>query len=198
MIRLVATILLSLCTLSVAYAAPEDFAKAKRALGQIKRGEKALQRAAKRLTANEKERLKQQARGDDSDSDGLENRLEKAFGSDLCNEDTDGDGVNDRDDRDEDNYDSDGDGVPDGLEVEVEGRITSFNAPILTVASTSGQITATTVFYRGLTSQADLIPGLCIEAEGRRDGVTFIIEKVKRKKDSSCGRGSNDDDSDDD
>lgn len=180
--------------ISSAWATPADVKRAKRAIADIKKSEQELSRSVKKLTQLERKNLKGATRGVDSDGDGLADVLEGVLGSKRCDADSDDDGVDDNTDIDEDNSDSDGDGVPDGMEVETKGKIVSFNDPVLVIGTTSLNITSTTVFFRGLTSKADLTAGICVEAEGRRSGGTILVDKIKRQKDSDCGSSSGNDD----
>jgi hypothetical protein len=191
MIKFILSLLISLATLVSAYATPSDVNRAKRAISDIMRSEKSLAQAVKKLSQDERKALKRSTRGTDSDGDGVADILENSLGAKKCDADTDDDGVDDNDDIDEDKADSDDDGVPDGMEVETKGRISSFNDPVLVVGATTLKITPSTVFFRGLTSKADLIAGTCIEAEGRRSGAEILVDKIKRKKDSGCS-GSDD------
>jgi hypothetical protein len=169
-----------------AIAAPADVKKAKRAISDIKKSEKLLTQSMKKLSNDERRALKRSTRGTDSDGDGVADILEDSLGAKKCDADTDDDGVDDNQDLDEDKADSDDDGVPDGMEVETKGRISSFNDPILVIGSTTLKITSSTVFFRGLTSKADLMAGTCVEAEGRRSGGELLVDKIKRQKDSDC------------
>jgi hypothetical protein len=191
MTKLILSLLVSLTTLFSAYAAPSDVKRAQRAISDIKRSEKSLAQTIKKLSKDEKRALKRSTRGTDSDGDGVADILEDSLGAKKCDSDTDDDGVDDNNDADEDKADSDDDGVPDGMEVEAKGRIVSFNDPVLVIGSTTLNITATTVFFRGLTSKADLMAGTCVEAEGRRSGAEILVDKIKRQKDSECS-GSDD------
>jgi len=186
-------VLLAVSAITSANAAPSDLNKAKRALAQIKSGERDLARSAKRLSETERERLKRNTRGTDSDGDGLADVLEVPLGANRCDADSDDDGLDDNEDSDEDNGDSDGDGVSDANEVETKGLIRSFNDPLLVVGTTTLKITATTVFFRGLMSKADLQPNTCVEAEGHRVGSDILVQKIKKHTGAECGSGSDDD-----
>jgi hypothetical protein len=188
------TIFLCLATLASATASPNEVRRAKRAIADIKRSEKALAQSVKKLSQDEKKSLKSLTRGVDSDGDGLADVLEEAVGSNRCSADSDNDGLDDNEDLDEDNNDSDRDGVPDGMEIKSKGRVVSFNDPILVVDSATLQITATTIFFRGVASKADLVAGLCVEAESHRVDTLILVDKIKRLKDSECRPpGGNDD-----
>jgi hypothetical protein len=180
------SILLALVIISPAFSAPADLKKAKRLITEIKKSERSLSQSIKKLSNDERRALKRSTRGTDSDGDGVADILEDSLGAKKCDADTDDDGVDDNDDFDEDKADSDDDGVPDGMEVETKGRIASFNDPALVIGSATLKITASTVFFRGLSSKADLIAGTCVEAEGRRAGSEIIVDKIKRQKDSDC------------
>jgi hypothetical protein len=190
---------IALCLLFVAAlsanASPTEFAKARRSLTQIKIAEKTLAQSIKKMTEAERIKLKRVTRGLDSDGDGLADVLEPSLGANRCDADSDDDGLDDDNDVGEDDSDSDDDGVPDGTEVETKGLVQSFNDPELVVGSTKLQITSTTVFFRGLTSKADLTPGVCVEAEGRRVGTVVLVDKIKRHRGPACGNdGGGDDD----
>jgi len=149
------------------------------------------------MTKTERRRFKRAVRGLDSDRDGVADVLEPSLGANRCDADSDDDGLDDNSDGDEDRSDggTDGGGSDDGVEVETRGLIQSFNDPDLVVGSTRLQITTTTVFFRGLTSKADLLPGVCVEAEGRRVGSTSLVDKIKKHRGPACGNdGGGDDD----
>lgn len=172
--------LLAASNLSSAYAAPRDVIKAKRAVAQIKIGERALTEAASKLTTAERRLIKRSTRGTDSDGDGLADVLEPSLGANRCDADSDDDGLDDSEDLDEDNGDSDDDGVSDGDEFEVKGRIVSFTDPVLVIGTTTVKITVNTVFFRGLSSKADLLVNLCVKAEGHRVGADILVDKIKK------------------
>jgi hypothetical protein len=190
MLRLSLIVAFIIATTVQAWASPSDLAKAKRSLASIAKAEKELARTTKRLTAAERANLKR-SRGKDSDGDSVNDVVEGAIGSNRCDADSDDDGLDDSDDSDEDSSDSDGDGYNDSLEVEAKGRITSFNDPILVVSGKTFEVTSSTVFFRGLSSKADLVSGVCIEAEGHKVGTTVVADKIKRESSMDCG-GSDD------
>lgn len=191
-------LLLALCCVLVclhsASAGPSDLAKAKRAVAQIKRAEQELRRSVERMSEADRSKLKRGTRGLDSDGDGLADVLEPVLGANRCDSDSDDDGLDDDNDFDEDRSDSDGDEAPDGSEMEIKGLVRSFNDPELFIGSTILQITTSTVFFRGLASKAELVPGICVEAEGRRVGSANIVDKIKRHRGPACGSGRGGDD----
>ncbi|MFO0416298.1 MAG: DUF5666 domain-containing protein [Pseudomonadota bacterium] len=192
MLRLTIIIAVLIFSSLNAWASPSDLAKARRTLTSIAKAEKDLIRTAKKLTPAERAKLKA-SRGKDSDGDTVNDVVEGAIGSNRCDADSDDDGLDDSDDSDEDSSDSDGDGYGDALEVEAKGKVTSFNDPVLVVAGKTFQVTSSTIFFRGLTSKADLTAGTCIEVEGHKVGAGVVADKIKRENDSGCGSGSGDD-----
>jgi hypothetical protein len=173
---------LLLVSTAPAFAEPR-YTAAKRAADKVKKDERDLARKAKRLSAKEKARLKSAFRGKDSDSDGVADIIEGAFGSGSCESDSDDDGLPDDEDIDEDNPDRDGDGHMDGNEVAAKGTITSFADPLVTVGNRTFIITGDTQFRGVNFGPEDLEPGLCVEVEGHTNGATTVADKVKRDDD---------------
>jgi hypothetical protein len=157
----------------------------------LRRSEIRLAKAIAGLKPTERERLKKalSSLGVDSDTDGVSDIFERARGSNVCDADSDDDGIDDS----EDGYEKDDDKQG---EVEVRGRITSFNDPIIVIGSKSFTVTNRTRFRRGVASRADLTEGRCVKVEGYTDlsGVSFA---TKVEASSRCGRSSNDDSQDD-
>lgn len=189
MTRLFIALSLLFVAVQAAYAGPNDFGKARRALESIKKGERDLSSALKKLTSSERARLKRTTRGLDSDKDGLPDVLEPSLGAGRCDADSDDDGLDDGDDSDEDNSDGGGGGIDDGETVETKGVITSFNDPQLVIGTTRLEISPGTIFFRGLSSKADLVQGVCVEAESSRVGTTLVVDKIKKHRGSACGGG---------
>ncbi len=183
--------------LNTSFASPNELAKARRSVVRIKNEERNLIKSFRKLSESEQEVLKR-TKGNDSDGDGLADAIEVAAGANLCDADSDDDGIDDKDDSNERNGDSDGDGVSDGNEVETKGRIQSFDDPNLIVGSTTLKITANTIFFRGLSSKSDLQRDTCVEAESHKVGSDLLVQKIKKHTGSECGSGSSDDDSGDD
>jgi hypothetical protein len=194
MYQLMLAVVCALVCLNSASATPSDLSKAKRAVAQIKRSEQDLKRSIQKMSDAERTKFKRGTRGLDSDGDGLADVLEPVLGANRCDSDSDDDGLDDDDDLDEDSGDSDDDGVPDGSEVEAKGLIQSFNDPVLVVGTSTLQITVSTVFFRGLASKADLVAGVCVEAEGRRVGGLLLVDKIKRHRGPACGNDGGGDD----
>lgn len=173
---------LLLVSASPALAAPR-YTAAKRAADKVKKDERDLARKVKKLSAKEKAKLKSSFRGKDSDSDGVADIIEGAFGSGSCDSDSDDDGLPDDEDIDEDNPDQDGDGHMDGNEVGAKGAITSFADPVLTVGGKTFILTGDTQFRGVNFGPEDLEAGLCVEVEGHRNGANTVADKVKRDDD---------------
>ncbi len=173
---------LVLIVASPAYASPQ-YTSAKQAAERVKKDEKDLARKAARLSAADKSKLKTAFKGTDSDNDKLPDILERAFKSDSCGKDSDGDGLTDYEDPNENNPDSDGDGHSDGTEVSAKGTVTSFTDPTLVVGGKTFTVTASTTFKGTGFDKSALVAGLCIDVEGHVDGADNIADKIKRDND---------------
>lgn len=183
-------------------AAPNDVRAAKAQVKKIKREQRKLAKLTRRLSKLELKKLKQTVRGTDSDGDGVPDIIEDSRRSNKCDADSDDDGIDDDEDYKEGDDDSDDDGIVDGREFEREGTIQSFSDPSLVIGGTTYVLTETTQFrYKfGDFTRSDLTNGLCVEVEGYVSNETpssNIVQKIKRKKDSSCN-GSDDDNDDGD
>jgi hypothetical protein len=195
---LVLTLIIAITSINASFASPSELGKAKSAIKRIRSEESKLTKSFRKLSETERAKLKSTTRGVDSDGDGLPDVIEAAIGSNRCDADTDDDGLDDNGDSDERDSDGDDDGVPDGNEVETKGLIQSFNDPVLVVGSTTLTITASTVFFRGLSSKADLQASTCVEAESHKVGADLLVQKIKKHTGTECGAGSGGDDRGDD
>jgi hypothetical protein len=157
----------------------------------LRRSEIRLAKAIAGLKATDREKLKKaiSALGVDSDTDGVSDIFERARGSNVCDDDSDDDGIEDS----EDGYEEDDDKQD---EMEGLGQITSFDDPILVLGGRSITVTDRTRFRKGISSKEDLTEGRCIKIEGYidPDNVPFA---TKIEGSSKCA-GSPDDDGDDD
>ena len=186
------------------FASPSDVRVAKLQFKKIKRVPKVLAKLARKLSKLELKKLKRSVRGKDSDGDGVPDIIEESRpGSNKCDADSDDDGIDDDEDYKEGDSDSDDDGIIDGNEFEREGTVVSFSDPSLVIGGTTYVLTESTVFrYKlGDFSRADLTSGLCVEVEGYvndEDPASNIVQKIKRKKASSCSGSDDDGDGDDD
>jgi hypothetical protein len=180
----------SLVVIPSAWASPR-YTAAKQSAERVKKSERDLARKFKKLTAAEKKRLKAAFRSTDSDSDGLSDILEEAIGSDLCERDSDGDGVDDSDDSREnevgDDDDSDDSGANDGSnEVEVKSSIDSFDDPFLDVEGRRFTVTSDTVFRGTDFGVDDLEAGLCVEVKGVQRNGALVAVRIKKESPSEC------------
>jgi hypothetical protein len=154
----------------------------------LRKSELKLAKAIAGLSAADRAKLKGALAkiGVDSDLDGVSDIFERARGSNVCDADSDDDGLDDR----EDGYEGDDDKRG---EVEAKGSITAFNDPTLTVAGKSFTVTGTTLFRRGVSSKVDLVAGTCIKVEGYIDASNVnIAQKIEGS--SRCGGDDNNDD----
>lgn len=183
-----------LVTAPSAWASPR-YTAAKQAAERVKKSERELARKFKKLTAAEKKRLKAAIRSTDSDSDGLSDILEEAIGSDLCEIDSDGDGIDDSDDSreneagdddDSDNSGSNGGDDEDSNEVEVKGTVDSFDDPLLDLAGRRFTINNDTVFRGPDFGRDDLEAGMCVEVKGVQRNGTFVAVRIKMESPSEC------------
>lgn len=167
-----------------AHAAPSVNA-ARSEARNLARSQAKFARTLARLNAAQRKQLKALTAktGIDSDGDGVSDIFEAGRGSDLCDSDSDDDGVDDGDD----NYEDDGDKTEDA---QANGEITSFADPALTVNGKTFTITDQTSFRAPLSSKDDLVAGLCVEVEGYKNSSDALIAK-KVKKSNDCG-GSED------
>ena len=158
----------------------------------LRKSELKLAKAVANLSSADREKLKRalSALGVDSDADGVSDLFERTRGSNVCDADSDDDGINDR----EDGYERDDDKQG---EVEVRGAVTSFEDPSLVVGDKTFTVTDTTRFRRGVSSKADLVAGKCIKVEGYVDASNANIA-TKIEASSRCSGGSGDDNSNDD
>lgn len=152
----------------------------------LRKAELKLAKAIAGLSATDREKLKNalSSLGVDSDSDGVSDIFERARGSNVCDSDSDDDGINDDDDGYENDDNKQG-------EVEARGAITSFEDPSLVVAGKTFTVTGATTFRRGVGSKDDLQPGTCIKVEGYVDASNVNI--AKKVEGSTRCSGSNDD-----
>ena len=157
----------------------------------VRRSEIRLAKAIAGMKPTDREKLKKalSSLGVDSDTDGVSDIFERARGSNVCDTDSDDDGVEDS----EDGYEEDDDKQD---EMKGLGEISSFDDPILVLGGRSITVTDGTRFRKGLSSKEDLTEGRCIKIEGYIDpsNVPFA---TKIEGSSRCG-GSSDDNGDDD
>jgi hypothetical protein len=105
--------------------------------------------------------------GTDADNDGVSDDYESAVGSNLCNSDSDSDGVPDNRDNNE-----------DAPEVEAQGEVVSFDGTTLVVGSTTFTVNDSTVLR---PSSLTITAGICVEVKGHADGATNIADRVKQE-----------------
>lgn len=174
-----------------AYAAP-SYKSTLSAARNLRKSEIRLAKSVASLSAADRQKLKTAlaSLGVDTDKDGVSDIFEKARGSNLCDTDSDDDGLNDKDDGYEDNDDRLG-------EVEAKGTVTSFTDPTLVVGGKTFTVTATTAFRKGVSSKANLVAGACVKVEGYTDSSNINIA-TKVEKYDRCGGGRGDDDGSDD
>lgn len=176
-----------------AYAAP-SYKSTLSAARNLRKSEVKLAKSIAALTPSEREKLKTAlaSLGVDTDKDGVSDIYEKARGSDLCDGDSDDDGVNDREDDHEEDDSKLG-------EVEAKGAIVSFSNPTLVVGGKTFVVTASTSFRKGVSSKADLVAGACIKVEGYTDASNINTASKIEQYDRCGGRSDDkDDDKDDD
>ena len=180
-----------LLSTSTAYA-DRRYTTARQAAERVRRDEAELSRRVKVLSAEDRTKLKNSFRGRDSDHDGISDIIEGGLGSNRCDADSDDDGIDDSSDRNErrgsDDRSRTGDDAsrsPNGLEIELRGRITAFTDPEVTVRGNTFTLTATTVFRDPGFTRQDLAVGQCVEIEGHTSGSLIIAEKV-HLEDSGC------------
>ena len=172
---------LLLVLLFILICAPAAFAgpRYKAALSAAKVAAKKQEDFSKKvaaLTRKERLQLKKQLSGStkygaNSDDDALPDIYEDAIGSNLCSDDSDGDGREDDSDNDEG-------------ELELKGLVVSFEAPNLVVAGKNFTVTDSTSFRGVGFDAADLVVGACVEVKGRMS--TGTLKAVRIKQESSC------------
>ncbi len=187
---LIALLAILMCTVS-AEAAP-SYRSTVSSAKNLRKSEVKLAKAIAGLSVADREKLKTAlaSLGVDSDADGVSDIFERARGSNICDNDSDDDGVRD----DDDGYENDDNKRG---EVEVRGAVTSFEDPSLVVGSKTFTVTATTLFRRGVSSKADLVEGACIKVEGFIDASNLNIAR-KIEASTRCAGSGRDDDSNDD
>jgi hypothetical protein len=158
----------------------------------LRKSELKLAKAVGSLSAADREKLKRAlaSLGVDSDADGVSDLFERTRGSNVCDADSDDDGIDDR----EDGYERDDDRQG---EVEVRGSVTSFEDPSLVVGGKTFTVTDATRFRRGVSAKADLVAGKCIKVEGYVDPSNANIA-TKIEGSTRCSGGTGNDDSSDD
>lgn len=158
----------------------------------IRKSEAKLAKAIAKLSPADREKLKTalSSLGVDSDADGVSDLFERVRGSNVCDGDSDDDGIKD----DDDSYENDDNKLG---EVEAKGAVTSFNDPSLIVGAKTFIVTNATVFRRGVSSKASLVIGACVKVEGYTD-VSNVTIATKIEASSRCGGGSDDDSEKDD
>jgi len=158
----------------------------------LRKSEVKLAKAIAKLSAADREKLKNKlaALGADSDADGASDIFEHARGSNVCSADSDSDGIPDG----EDGYENDDNKQGD---VEGKGTVTSFTDPSLVVGGKTFTVTDTTKFEHGLSSKADLVAGTCVKIEAYVDASNVNIAKKiggsSRCSGSNGGGGGHDD-----
>ena len=186
-------LVLGLCLLltSTANAAP-SYKSTLSAAKTLRKSEVKLAKSIAALSAADREKLKTAlaALGVDTDKDGVSDLFEKAQGSNICDNDSDDDGVDDKND----GYENDQNKLG---EVEAKGAVTSFEDPTLIVGGKTFTVTATTSFRKGVSSKTDLVTGACIKVEGYTDtsniNIATKVEKYDRCSGGSGGSGGDDD-----
>ncbi len=191
MTRLIVTLFAIFCLacVSVTAEAAPSYRSALSAAKKVRKAERDLAKKVRGLSITDRARLKRATStsyyGDDSDGDGVRDTYERARGSNVCDADSDDDGINDDDDGYENDDDKQG-------EVEVRGTVTSFEDPTLIVAGRTFTITGATSFRRGISSKSQLTSGLCIKVEGYVDASNVNIAR-KIEGSSRCSGGGSDD-----
>jgi hypothetical protein len=183
------------CLIHPAAASPRA-AAAKRLALKIQKDQTDLAKQMKRLSVNERKSLKRALkRGTDSDGDGVNDIVEGAIGSNRCDADSDDDGYDDSEDGAENDDSSSGDDSSDdngdsgdgsSSEVEVKGRITSFDDPNLVVRGKTFIVNQSTVFRGSNFNKGDLETELCVEVKGRKSGDALIAVRIKRESPNEC------------
>lgn len=190
--RIILAFALCLLISTTANAAP-SYKSTLSAARNLHKSETRLAKSIASLSTADREKLKAAlaSLGVDTDKDGVSDLFEKARGSDICDSDSDDDGIDDRNDGYEDDQNKLG-------EVEAKGSVTSFVDPTLIVGGKTFLVTATTSFRKGVSSKADLSTGACIKVEGYTDtsniNVATKVEKYDRCGGGSGGDGGNGDD----
>jgi hypothetical protein len=188
--RLLTTLfaVLSLACFAVNAEAAPSYRSTVSSAKNLRKSELKLAKAIARLTPAERERLKNAiaSLGLDSDADGVSDIFERARGSNVCDSDSDDDGIDDDDDSYENDDEKQG-------EIEARGSVTSFEDPTLIVGGKTFTVTAATAFRRGISSKAQLTPGTCIKVEGYVDVSNVNIAK-KIEGSTRCSRSNSDDD----
>lgn len=181
------TSLVALVFFAVNAEAAPSYRSTVSAAKNLRKSELKLAKAVASLSPADREKLKKAlaSLGVDSDADGVSDLFERTRGSNVCDADSDDDGINDR----EDGYERDDDKQG---EVEVRGTVTSFEDPSLVVGGKTFTVTDTTRFRRGVSSKDGLVAGKCIKVEGFVDAsnanIATTIEGSGR-----CGGDSDDD-----
>lgn len=187
-------LVLGLCLLltSTANAAP-SYKSTLSAAKTLRKSEVKLAKSIAALSAADREKLKTAlaALGVDTDKDGVSDLFEKAQGSNICDNDSDDDGVDDKND----GYENDQNKLG---EVEAKGAVTSFEDPTLIVGGKTFTVTATTSFRKGVSSKTDLVTGACIKVEGYTDTSNINIATKVEKYDRCSGGSGGDDDKNND
>lgn len=194
--KILSTLILTLVLLT----STASFAENTRAKGKLKnvssterqavRFQKKLARLFATLTPEQKAKIlaSRSASLVDSDNDGLPDVYESDTA--LCDDDSDDDGVNDReeyeDGSDPNDSDSDDDGVEDGSEIEIHAAIAAISETEITVNETTLGLTPSTEYLdddNNPISRSELEVGDCVEVEGHLVESTYTAEKVKRDDD---------------
>jgi hypothetical protein len=158
----------------------------------LRKSELKLAKAISSLSAADREKLKTAlaSLGIDSDADGVSDLFERVRGSNVCDADSDDDGIDDRND----GYEKDGDKQG---EVEIRGSVTSFDDPSLVVGGKTFVVTNSTFFRRGISSKAGLVAGACVKVEAYVDASNVNIAKKIEASDRCGGSGGRGDSNDD-
>jgi|688.fasta_scaffold533889_1 hypothetical protein len=124
---------------------------------------------------------------EDADDDGVPNLLEDDE-PDVCDRDSDDDGIEDGDELEEgmdpSDEDSDDDGHEDQQEVEKEGEIQFLDSSSIQVSGVSFIVSEATDFFskrKESRSIEDFAVGDCVEVEGHKDGDNNFADNIREE-----------------
>ena len=166
--RLMLSLVIAFLYIAPAHAGP-TLASARSEARNLAAKEKNFARTLSRLSAANRVKLKSLLgkTGGDSDNDGVSDIFEKARGSNLCNSDSDGDGINDDKDNNEDSQ-----------EIETKGEVVSFDGSALVVGTTTFTVNDSTTLR---PSNLEITAGICVEVKGHKEGDSNIADRVKEE-----------------